>query len=229
MLNRNNGDNQESSELCLRSPLKRSLSIFSSRKQEDHAGNIDPSGLLSPIREKESMKDRKIFSPVKSVSFALRQSCRKSPPKQQEEEDDQVSSEECLLSPMKGSFRIFSSRKQEDHAGDIDLSGLLSPKLEKTLMQDRKVFSPVKSISFALRQSVTLSQSFRKSPEKDEDKGEEEKEDEENDEEEDEDEEDDEPYYYEDNEDTDEESPMTEEEALLLLCKEFELIGHGEQ
>jgi hypothetical protein len=150
--------------------------------------------------------------------------------------DNQESSELCLMSPLKRSLSMFSSRKQEDHAGNIDLSGLLSPKLEKALMKDSKFFSPVKSMSFALRQSLTLSQSlrkspqsFRKSPRKEEEEEEDKDEDEEDEEDEEEaDEEGDEPCYYEDNEQP-EKSPMTEEEALLLLCREFELIGHGEQ
>jgi hypothetical protein len=159
--------------------------------------------------------------------------------------DNQESSELCLMSPMKRSLSIFSSRKQEEHAGNIDLSGLLSPKLEKALMKDCKFFSPVRSMSFALRQSFTISpslrkspQSFKKNPRKEEegDKDEEDEDDEHyfedkennegNEDNDEESEEDDEPCYYEDN---DEESPMTEEEALLLLCREFELIEHGEK
>jgi hypothetical protein len=128
--------------------------------------------------------------------------------------DNQESSELRLASPLKKILRCFSPRKQEDHAGNIDLlvSGLLSPKLEKELMIDRKVFSPVKSMSNALFQSFTIGQSFRKSPPRKE---------------EDCDEHDDNDNKEEDN---GEESPtMTEEEIILLLCREFELIGDGEK
>jgi hypothetical protein len=124
--------------------------------------------------------------------------------------DTEESSELRLASPLRRSLRCLSSRNQEDHTGNIDLlSGLLSPKLEKECMKDRKVFSPVKSMTNALRQSFTIGQRSRNNPQIEEDYDE---------------------HDYEDKEEyNDEESPMTEEEVLLLLCREFSLIGDGEQ
>jgi hypothetical protein len=126
--------------------------------------------------------------------------------------DTQENSELRLASPLRRSLRCFSPRNQGYHAVNSDyLNGLLSPKLEKELMKDRKVFfSPVKSMSHALRQSFTLGQ-LRKSPRKEEadDEHKEDKEDKEN---------------------NDEDKPLTEEEVMILLCRELELISDdGEQ
>jgi hypothetical protein len=126
--------------------------------------------------------------------------------------DEQASTEFRLASPLK---RLSLFSRKEDHEGNTGISSLLSPKREKELMRDRKVFfSPVKSMSHALRQSFTLGQ-LRKSPRK-----------EEADDEHDEDNED-----NEDKEDNDEDKPLTEEEVMILLCRELQLIGDddGEQ
>ena len=117
--------------------------------------------------------------------------------------DEQTSSEFRLASPLKR-LSIFS--RKEDHEGKTDMSVLLSPKREKELMKDRKFFSPAKSILYALRQSLMLGQ-VRKGPRKEEADDEHDK----------------------DKEDNDEENPLTEEEVMILLCRELELIGDDEQ